>query len=54
MLRKKYNADEKNMTLKELLEEYAKDYYVSLEYKPNGQVDVFIGSLRRQEVEGSE
>lgn len=54
MFGKKYNADEKNMTLKELLEEYTKDYYVSIEYRTTGTVYVFIGSPRNPEAEGSE
>ena len=54
MFMKKYKCDEKNMTLKELLEEYTKDYYVSIEYKTNGAVNVFVGSQRKTEAEGSE
>lgn len=37
------------MTLKELLEEYTKDYYVTVEYKTNGEVYVFVGTPRNPE-----
>lgn len=54
MFIKTYKRDEKNMTLKELLEEYTKDYYVTVEYKTNGEVSVFVGTQRNPEAEGSE
>jgi hypothetical protein len=49
MFMKTYKCDEKNMTLKEFLEEYIKDYFVSIEYKKNGEVYVFVGTPRKPE-----
>ena len=54
MFGKKYNADEKSMTLEELLNEYVKYYYISIEYRPDGEIYVFIGQSRNPEAEGSE
>lgn len=49
MFIKAYKRDEKNMNLKELLKEYTKDYYVTVEYKTNGEVYVFVGTPRNPE-----
>ena len=49
MFSKKFNDNNKDMTLGELVKEYAKDYFVNVEYLPNGSVQVFIGSKKDEE-----
>lgn len=54
MFSKKFNDNNKDMTVGELVKECVKDYYVTVEYKQNGTVQVFIGSKKNLETEGSE
>lgn len=54
MFSKKFNDNNKDMTVGELVKEYAKDYFVTVEYKQDGTVQVFIGSKKNLETEGSE
>ena len=54
MFSKKFNDNNNDMTVGELVKEYVKDYFVTVEYKQDGTVQVFIGSKKNLETEGSE
>lgn len=33
-----------NMSLEEVIDKYSAEYYINLTFKPNGNVELFIGS----------